>query len=356
MSRFVLDCAVSRPVSERVAGWYASAARRGWARPTAGYHEGKQSAMLLEQSQATLAGLVGVRSVRFCPDIGTAVSQAVAALTADAISVATTAVDALEVHAATKQAAAQAGLAQHVLDVDSDGRVDLPALADLPTPAILVTNLGNQEIGTVQLDLAEWARSTGSAVVLDASSAFGWIDMPSGWSHVLLDARAWGGVAGAVAVCSSVDVSLRTENVPAAVVAALAAEQWIAQAPAARLTARRQINALRERVVGSVNGVEVRGGREQDLPHVLSVSVLYVDAEALQSRLDIRGYAVGSGSACASRQGQPSHVLAAIGGFTGGNLRVGLPPDLPDEVLTGFGDALVEVVHEVRTQMGTSDL
>ena len=84
--------------------------------------------------------------------------------------------------------------------------------------------------------------------------------------------------------------------------------------------------------------------------------MLYVDAEALQTQLDIRGYAVGSGSACAARSGQPSHVLAAIGGYTGGNLRIGLPPDMPDDVVVAFGDVLIEVVTEVRTRMGTQDL
>ncbi len=360
MSRFVLDCAVSRPISERVAGWYSSAALRAWARPQAGYHEGKQSSMLLEQARTALTRLVDARNVAFCPDIGSAVAAAVAgAVTAavvDPVSVATTAVDPLEVQAATERAASAAQLAHHVLEVDSEGRVDLVALGGMPTPAILVTSLGNQEIGTVQADLTAWAQATGSALVLDASTAFGWIAIPSGWSHLVLDAPAWGGVPGAVAVCSNAAVASPTENVPAAVVAALTAETWLAQAPDARVTARRQINALRERVLGEVEGVEVRGGRPEDLPHVLSISVLYVDAQALQTQLDIRGYAVGSGSACASRQGQPSHVLAAVGGFTGGNLRLGLPPDLPDEVVAGFADALVEVVHEVRTQMGTQDL
>ena len=357
MSRFVLDCAVSRPVSDRVARWYAHAALHGWADPTAGYHEGKQASMLLEQSAASLAETVGARHVEFCPDIRAAVAAAVSDLRSDAVCVATTAVDALQVIEACGETAESAGLPHHVLDVDVEGRVTETALEDLPTPAVLVTNLANQEIGTVQRDLTAWARATGSLVVLDASAAFGWVDLPPGWSRVLLDARAWGGVPGAVAVCSPIPLRRAvTANVPAAAVAAAAAQQWLSAAPSARRSARRQIAALRERLERGIRGIEVRGGRPEDAPHILSVSVLYVDAEALQTRLDSRGYAVGSGSACASRHGQPSHVLAAVGGFTGGNLRVGLPPDLPDDVVAGFGDALVEVVAEVRAQMGTSDL
>ncbi|MCB0902126.1 MAG: hypothetical protein KDB83_08420, partial [Actinobacteria bacterium] len=178
MSRFVLDCAVSRPVSDRVARWYAHAALHGWADPTAGYHEGKQASMLLEQSAASVAEAVGARHVEFCPDIGAAVAAAVSDLRSDAVCVATTAVDALQVIEACGETAESAGLPHHVLDVDVEGRVTETALEDLPTPAVLVTNLANQEIGTVQRDLTAWGQATGSRVVLDASTAFGWVDLP----------------------------------------------------------------------------------------------------------------------------------------------------------------------------------
>src|SRR5690606_22031600 len=129
---------------------YAHAAQQGWADPTAGYHEGKQASMLLEQSAAALAEAVGARQVHFCPDIGAAVAAAVSELRSGAVCVATTAVDALRVIEACGEAAAAGGLPHHVLDVDADGRVTETALNDLPTPAVLVTNLANQEIGTVQ--------------------------------------------------------------------------------------------------------------------------------------------------------------------------------------------------------------
>ena len=40
MSRFVLDCAVCRPVNEE-SGWLATSAQRAWVPAVAGYHEGK---------------------------------------------------------------------------------------------------------------------------------------------------------------------------------------------------------------------------------------------------------------------------------------------------------------------------
>jgi cysteine desulfurase len=146
------------------------------------------------------------------------------------------------------------------------------------------------------------------------------------------------------------------DNVAAAVTAGLTAQRWAQQAPAARSQAAAQAARIAARVPERLSGVQIHGTGPGHAPHIVSISVLYVDAEVVQTRLDARGYAVGSGSACASRTGEPSHVLAAIGGLTSGNIRLGLPPDLPDAAVDGFIDALVDVVGEVRREMGTADL
>ena len=57
----------------------------------------------------------------------------------------------------------------------------------------------------------------------------------------------------------------------------------------------------------------------------MTFSCLYVDGEALVRELDRRGFAVASGSACTSSTLEPSHVLAAMGALTHGNVRVTLP-------------------------------
>ena len=66
------------------------------------------------------------------------------------------------------------------------------------------------------------------------------------------------------------------------------------------------------------------------LPHVLTFSCLYVDGEALVTELDRRGFAVASGSACTASTLEPSHVLAAMGALTHGNVRVSLARDTTD--------------------------
>jgi cysteine desulfurase len=76
--------------------------------------------------------------------------------------------------------------------------------------------------------------------------------------------------------------------------------------------------------------------------------------------LDRRGFAVGSGSACTSSTLQPSHVLAAMGMLTHGNVRVTLPfttiaPTLEEDV-DRFIAELPGAVTSVRAQLGASDL
>ncbi len=109
-----------------------------------------------------------------------------------------------------------------------------------------------------------------------------------------------------------------------------------------------------------VADVEVVGDPVDRLPHVLTFSCLFADGEALLEGLDREGFAVGSGSACTADTLRPSHVLAAMGVLTHGNVRVALPSTTgADELgrqVTRFLDLLPRVVAGVRDQLGTADL
>jgi cysteine desulfurase len=87
------------------------------------------------------------------------------------------------------------------------------------------------------------------------------------------------------------------------------------------------------------------------LPHLLTFSCLYVDGEALLGALDRAGFAVSSGSSCSSSTLTPSHVLAAMGVLTEGNVRVSLPPDCTEADIDLFLDVLPKAVADVRAQL-----
>jgi cysteine desulfurase len=106
-----------------------------------------------------------------------------------------------------------------------------------------------------------------------------------------------------------------TENVPA-VLALIAALEWCEQQIAVgavepRLRARDQFMG---ELLATVPGVVVNGARVERLWN--TVSVVMPEADCRQRwvvKLDKAGFAVSTGSACASGSEQPSHVLPAMG-------------------------------------------
>jgi cysteine desulfurase len=85
------------------------------------------------------------------------------------------------------------------------------------------------------------------------------------------------------------------------------------------------------------------------LPHLLTFSLLYVDAALLQERLESAGFSVDSGSACSATNMEHSHVLAAMGLLTHGNVRLTLRISHTLEEVERFLQILKAIVEELRT-------
>ena len=84
----------------------------------------------------------------------------------------------------------------------------------------------------------------------------------------------------------------------------------------------------------------------------MAFSCLYVDGEALVTELDRLGFAVASGSACTASSLQPSHVLAAMGALTHGNVRISLGRDTPDSEVRRLAGVLPGLVERLRAATG----
>ena len=84
----------------------------------------------------------------------------------------------------------------------------------------------------------------------------------------------------------------------------------------------------------------------------MTCSFLYVDGEAIVDALSRRGFGVASGSACTASTLEPSHVLAAMGALTHGNVRVSLTRDTTEADVDAFLAALPDVVAELRAGTG----
>jgi cysteine desulfurase len=104
-----------------------------------------------------------------------------------------------------------------------------------------------------------------------------------------------------------------TENVPGAVAmgrAAMLIRERL-RAEAERLTALR--DRLEQGVQAQVGEAYVNCGNSPRVPNTSSIRFDGIQGEPLLIALDMKGFAVSSGSACSSGTVEPSHVLTAIG-------------------------------------------
>jgi len=141
-------------------------------------------------------------------------------------------------------------------------------------------------------------------------------------------------------------------NLPAIISAAAALEAFEAGRDEADIALRRLIAQIRDRLPSLVPDCVLHGDGVHALPHIVAFSCLYVDGEALVIELDKAGFSVSSGSACATETQQPSHVLAAMGAITHGNVRVSLPRGTSGELVTKFLEVLPKIADGLRGSAG----
>jgi len=142
-----------------------------------------------------------------------------------------------------------------------------------------------------------------------------------------------------------------TENVPGAVAlgrAASAAQENLA-AESVRLHTLR--NRLEDEILARVPESGVNAGESPRTPNTTNIFFDGLEGEALVISLDLKGFAVSSGSACSSGAVEPSHVLLAIGlpkERARASLRFSLGRSNTEEQVDALVDAVVESVAQLR--------
>jgi cysteine desulfurase len=372
-SRAYLDAATTEPLHPAAREVLLSALDSGWADPARLHHEGRTARLLLDNARAVLAEGLGVRADElFFTTSGTAaIHSGLLAVTAARRRVGDVVVHSAVEHSAVLHAAAAAGTAYEV-PVDSLGRVDLDAFkAQVRQPGVAVAALqsANHEVATRQPigELAEACAAAQVPLFVDAAASIAHDVVPAGWSALTASAHKWGGPAGVgllavrkgtrLAPTWPVDeredgLSPGHPNVPAALAAAAALQARLREADELNKQHRAWIDELRRRVAADITDVEVVGDPNDRLPHVLTFSCLYVDGEALVTALDAEGFSVSSGSACTASTLRPSHVLAAMGVLTHGNVRVSLGRSSTHDEVDRFATVLPGIVRRIRAEVG----
>ena len=221
------------------------------------------------------------------------------------------------------------------LDVDEHGLVDPAAVEKAITPeTILITvMLANNEIGTIEpiADIARIAQKHKVVMHTDAVAATGVIPIDVqalGVNLLSLAANQFYGPPGVgalyirkgTAIWPLIDGGLQenkrragTENLIGIVGLGMAAEL-------ARLEMNERLahvqglkNRLTKELAARIPDIKINGHPTQCLPHLLSVSVEYIEGESLVLMLEDEGIIVATRSACASGSLRASHVLIATG-------------------------------------------
>ncbi|WP_402464750.1 cysteine desulfurase family protein [Isoptericola aurantiacus] len=350
----------------------------GWADPRRLHTEGRRAAALLDGAREGVASVLGARTeeIRFTPShtasLHGAVAQVARARRRHGSDVVVGAVERAALLHAAEHVTAPHGGARTVVPVDRVGRVDADAFDAALTDGVGLAALqhANGEVGTLQpLEAVHGAaRARGIPLVVDAGASIGHAPVPTAWDVLAADPADWGAPAGTGVLA----VRQRTRtvpvgpedpepwapggvSVPAAFAAAVALEAVTQDLAAQDARRRALIEHVRE-AVAAIPDVEVVGDPTERLPHVATFSFLYVDGEALLTELDRAGFAVGSGSACTASSLEPSHVLAAMGVLTHGNVRLALDRSTTEQDVESFLQVLPGAVERVRAALGVEGL
>jgi cysteine desulfurase len=218
--------------------------------------------------------------------------------------------------------------------VDKEGIVDVNALNEAVTPNTILISIMhvNNEIGTIQPieEIGRIARENDIPFHTDAIQSLGklgvdvdelGVDMLSLSGHKIHGPKGVGALfvrkgthVKAIGYGGGQERGLRsgTENVSGIVGMGQACEAAIRDLKenAAHMT------RLRDRLLDGLTKEEyvtLNGSKTKRSPNNVNVSFHYVEGESLVLMLDMKGVEASTGSACSSKNLQPSHVILALG-------------------------------------------
>ena len=219
--------------------------------------------------------------------------------------------------------------------MDRQGLLDLDELADALTPETALVSImwANNETGVLfPMDkIAQMVKSTGAVLHTDAVQAAG--KEPLDMSKVPVDLLSISGHKlhapkgiGVLYVRRGTRLTplligghqergrrAGTENVPYIIGLGRACELAHQDCDSVRAHIRRLRDKLEDALLSECPDSVLNGHKTQRLVNTCSISIEYIEGEAILLLLDRLGICASSGSACTSGSLEPSHVLRAMG-------------------------------------------
>jgi cysteine desulfurase len=340
MKRIYLDHAATTPTHPEVVQAMLPYFADSFGNPSSIYSYGQEARGAVEEARTRLAELIGARSEEIVFTSGGTEADNLAlkgvayAHEPRGNHVITTSIE----HHAVLEAVRfleQRGFVVTYLPVDRYGLVDPRDVERAITNKTILISVihASNEVGTIEpiAEIGSIAREAGVCLHTDAVQTVGHIpvnvdelnvDLLSMSAHKLYGPKG----AGALYVRKGTRLvpliqggeqengrRAGTENSPGIVGLGKAAE--IAGREVA--TEAERLRPLRDRLIAglldTMDHVTLNGHPTERLPNNASVSVGFVDGEAVLLNLDLEGICASTGSACSSSSSKPSHVLSALG-------------------------------------------
>ncbi len=262
------------------------------------------------------------------------------------------------------------GFSVTYVGVDGDGLVNTDDIEEAITDETILVSIqhANQEIGTVQdiKTISKVCKDNNVLFHTDATHTFTRVpldvtkipaDLITVSSHTIHGPKGVGGLyirkgtpLSKVMDGGFQESNLRAglENIPGAVGFAKAAE-LVTPKENEQLKAMR--DHLIDKLLSEVPDTILNGHREKRVPQNANVTFHYVEGESITLHLDMRGFAVSTGSACFSKSLEASHVIMGIGGNherAHGSVRFTVSRYNTMEDMNAAVDAVAEVVESLR--------
>lgn len=263
------------------------------------------------------------------------------------------ATDRKDVHAIASQ------LSHHVLPCALDGK--LISSGQKMSSSVLALQVANAETGVTQ-EVSEIIRSIDpKKIFLDATTSGIRTKVDEYYSTAIFDSSSWYGPAeiGLLVIGEPTKWSNPLPHLNAAhpnfgaslpllLASAVALENFSSEVAEADVRAR-IFNAQLRESFAMIPDVDIAGSLDSSMAHLLSVSFMNCNGEELLRGIQSDGFSVDSGSACTADNLLPSHVLAAMGVLTHGNIRITIHPETTQAEINGLISSVKNNVERLRT-------
>lgn len=235
---------------------------------------------------------------------------------------------------------ADKGYSLSIISPSKDGVVSVPDIENAiePNTGLITVMYANNETGAIQPidEIAKLAKEHSIPLHVDAVQALGKVALnarTSGIQTMSFSAHKIGGPKGVGALYLSRGTKLNplmfggtqerrlrpgTENVPAIAGFGKACELRSANQQAEQQYMTDLMTYFKQQIESLFPAAVNNSTAANRLPNTLNVSFPGHESETLLVKLDLKGIAVSSGSACSAGDSEPSHVLKAMG----------LPPEI----------------------------